>query len=227
MRSKLAEAATTLLLVLVATFSGTTRVCAQPDFLAPIPAPAGSPCDDTAPDCSDICGAHSGSASACSLDTPIGDYLRCGLMMDKHQLLARHTAADVPQHSLIVYALCRTNCKAICKLCDTQPTTSSKPPASAAVPAVSPTSQLPLRYASAMLSPSPCSFSCVDIPPPSSPYTCAEQVISIASLLFTTIACHQIPSHLCVLAEKLWKVQLSFYHDARARAISGLLSGNA
>lgn len=48
----------------------------------------------------------------------------------------------------------------------------------AGAPSPSKAMQLPLAYGvrSGTLSPSPCTFSCVDIPPPDSPFTCAEQV---------------------------------------------------
>ncbi len=71
-----AEATTTLPLFLLAVLAGSGYAYAQPDYLAAIAAPAGSPCEDTAPDCSDICSAHSGSGSACKSSTPIGIYLR-------------------------------------------------------------------------------------------------------------------------------------------------------
>ena len=48
-----------------------------PDYLAPIPAGAAAPCQDTAPDCMDVCGCEeSGIGFACRLSSPIGEYLR-------------------------------------------------------------------------------------------------------------------------------------------------------
>ena len=73
------SATTTLPLFLLAVLAGSGYAYAQPDYLAPIAAPAGSPCENTARDCNDICSARSGSASACTLSTPIGIYLRCVL----------------------------------------------------------------------------------------------------------------------------------------------------
>lgn len=77
MRFWLAEATTALPFVLLVGLTGSGCAHAQVDYLAPIAGPAGSPCEDTAPDCADVCSAHSGSASPCSLSTPIGTYLRC------------------------------------------------------------------------------------------------------------------------------------------------------
>ncbi len=96
---RLAEATTTLALFLLAVLAGSGYAFAQPDYLAPIAAPAGSPCEDTAPDCNDTCSAHSGSASACNLSTPIGIYLRCAL---KFQATAAEHAVAIP------YRLCAT-----------------------------------------------------------------------------------------------------------------------
>ena len=77
------------------------------------------------------------------------------------------------------FCACRTNCKATCGLCGTQPVASSASSVSAAVPSPSRTLQIPLAYASGTLIPSPCSFSCVDIAPPGSPaYSCAQQARS-------------------------------------------------
>ncbi|KAL3155316.1 hypothetical protein ABBQ38_010880 [Trebouxia sp. C0009 RCD-2024] len=50
---------------------------AAPDYLAPIPAGSLAPCQDTAPDCMDVCGCdHTGIDFACRLSSPIGEYLR-------------------------------------------------------------------------------------------------------------------------------------------------------
>ena len=51
---------------------------AAPDYLAPIPAGSPTPCQDTAPDCMDVCGCdNTGIDFACKLSSPIGEYLRC------------------------------------------------------------------------------------------------------------------------------------------------------
>ncbi len=99
MRFRVAEARTTLPLFLLAVLAGSGYAYAQPDYLAPIAAPAGSPCEDTAPDCNDICSAQSGSASACNLSTPIGIYLRC---------LLRFQATAAVHAVAISYRLCAT-----------------------------------------------------------------------------------------------------------------------
>ena len=66
------------LLLLTAATSSSAQVPSASDYLAPIPAPANSPCEDTAPDCMDVCGCDdTGIELACRLSSPIGEYLRC------------------------------------------------------------------------------------------------------------------------------------------------------
>ena len=99
------------------------------------------------------------------------------------------------------FCVSRTNCKSTCYLCDmpAAPLASATP---AEVPSPSQTSHLPLAYASntlsrSVLSPSPCSFSCVDIPPPSSPYTCAEQVSMLNATLPNVHAASKLEACSC------------------------------
>ena len=64
-----------VVLLSVASLRPTTAV---PDYLAPIPAGSATPCQDTAPDCMDVCGCdETGIDFACKLSSPIGEYLRC------------------------------------------------------------------------------------------------------------------------------------------------------
>ncbi|KAL0051300.1 hypothetical protein WJX82_005273 [Trebouxia sp. C0006] len=64
-------------LLLNAATSSSAQVPSASDYLAPIPAPANSPCEDTAPDCMDVCGCDdTGIELACRLSSPIGEYLR-------------------------------------------------------------------------------------------------------------------------------------------------------
>ena len=63
-----------MVLFCVASLRPTTAV---PDYLAPIPAGSATPCQDTAPDCMDVCGCdETGIEFACKLSSPIGEYLR-------------------------------------------------------------------------------------------------------------------------------------------------------
>lgn len=151
-------------LLLIASASSAS---AQSYYLAPIPAPASSSCGDTAPDCAAICNTCRGSEGACQSSTPIGDYLRC-LCCSK--VLSARCLQLIILH-------CRANCKSTCGLCDS-PSNIPSTFTAAGVPSPSKGMQLPLAYGvrSGTLSPSPCTFSCVDIPPPDSPFTCAEQV---------------------------------------------------
>lgn len=140
---------------------------AQSTYLAPVPASPGVACGDTAPDCAAIC---KDSAGACRSRTPIGDYLRCTCNFTLPQCAVCCRSADL-------IMLCRANCKSTCGLCDSQSEAMSTS-TTAGVPSLSPRMQPPSAYGrrSGTLSPSLCTFSCVDIPPPGSPITCAEQV---------------------------------------------------
>lgn len=65
-----------MVLLAAATFTDGQTTSAS-DYLAPIPAPANAPCEDTALDCMDVCGCdESGIDLACRLSSPIGEYLR-------------------------------------------------------------------------------------------------------------------------------------------------------
>ena len=140
---------------LLAVAAATSPQSSAVGFLAPIPAPANSPCEDTAPDCMDVCGCdETGINLACKLSSPIGDYLRCVGCTSSclNAMLAVHSLTNLRFE-------CRANCKMTCGMCGS------------VAPSPSQAFHIPTPYGS-----SSTSYACTDITPPLSPYTCAQQV---------------------------------------------------
>ena len=87
-----------LVVMLGATVSLAQPTTAGPDYLAPIPAGSAEPCQDTAPDCMDVCGCdETGIEFACRLSSPIGEYLRYPKQfLHSHAILSTAIGPDRP-----------------------------------------------------------------------------------------------------------------------------------
>lgn len=142
-----------LILLCVAPLRPTTAAL---DYLAPIPAGSATPCQDTAPDCMDVCGCdETGIDFACKLSSPIGEYLR-------RVPLFLHVGYFLCSKSCLLLTClsdCRANCKKTCGICGP------------VAPAPSQPFQLPTPYGYPNAA-----YACTDVAPPLSPYSCTQQV---------------------------------------------------